>query len=130
VTARGEIWWSRTDDEWPLVLLSGAGEGELRAVQIVAPATEEQKRGFVVLSPEQVTADVDPTAAGGVGIEVPITLGEARTGVVRVALPREDRIFCTWQLTVAPDDLVERAGVLPAETMRQLELALQLAGVE
>ncbi|GLZ01856.1 hypothetical protein [Actinoplanes sp. NBRC 103695] len=130
MTARGELWWSRADDEWPIVLLSGAGEPELRAVQVVAPATEDQKRGFVVLSPEQVTADVDPSAAGGVGIEVPVIVDEHRAGVVRVALPREDRIFCTWQLTVAPEDLIERAGILPAGTMRQLEFALRLAGVE
>lgn len=137
---RGEVWWAKLDSEWPIVLLSGGDSTEFRAVQIVAPATVAQKRGFVVLSPEvaadareraQAIASASP-AIGGVGIEVPLGPAEglARAGVVRVALPQQGRIFCTWQVTVTRDALVEQVGTLSAAKMGQLEIAVRLAGIE
>jgi len=125
---RGEVWWAQGDTEFPVVLLSGEeSPEEFRAVQIVAPATEAQKHGFVVLS-AQAAADAVP----GDGIEVFLGPAEGlgRAGVVRVALPHPDRIFCTWQLTVAPDDLVERAGTLSAAKLAELEIAVRLSGIE
>lgn len=110
------------------------------AVHVVAPATAAQKRGFILLSPEEAADDgararavasIGP-AVGAVGVEVPIEFtdaGTARVGVVRVALPQDGRIFCTWQLTVARDALTERVGVLSAARMRQLEAVIRLAGI-
>lgn len=89
------------EDEWPVVLLSA----DLQAMQIVAPATEEQKRGFLILSPDDAVDGPRPPDIAGVGIEVPFGADEGlpRPGVVRVALPQNDRIFCTWLLEVAPE---------------------------
>jgi mRNA interferase MazF len=137
---RGEVWWAKVDNEFPIVLLSSEESTGFRAVHIVEPATVAQKRGFVVLSPEaaanareraQAVASAGPTI-GGVGIEVPLDSAEGldRSGVVRVALPHGDRIFCTWQLTVDRDALVERVGTLSATKMAQLEVAVRLAGIE
>jgi mRNA interferase MazF len=137
---RGEVWWAKVDSEFPIVLLSGGGSTEFRAVYIVAPATIAQRRGFVVLSPE-VAANARERAravvsagpgVGGVGIEVPLGSGEGldRAGVVRVALPQEDRIFCTWQLTVDRDALVKQVGTLSATKMGHLEIAVRLAQIE
>jgi mRNA interferase MazF len=125
---RGEVWWAQGDTEFPVVLLSGGESPELRAVQIVAPATEAQKRGFVVLSAAEAAADAGP----GVGIEVFLGPAEGldRAGVVRVAVPHPDRIFCTWQLTVARDDLLERVGTLSGAKLAELEIAVRLAGIE
>ena len=125
---RGEVWWAKIDSEFPIVLLSGE------------ESTVAQKRGFVVLSPEvavdprqraQAVASAGP-AIGGVGIEVPLGSAESleRAGVVRVALPQQDRIFCTWQLTVNRDALVKQVGTLSATKMRQLEIAVRLAGID
>jgi mRNA interferase MazF len=127
---RGEVWWAQGDTEFPVVLLSGAESPELRAVQIVAPATEAQKRGFVVLSAAEAAAAAD--AGPGVGIEVFLGAAEGldRAGVVRVALPHPDRIFCTWQLTVARDALIERAGTLSGAKLAELQIAVRLAGIE
>jgi mRNA interferase MazF len=55
---RGEVWWALVGERCPVVLLTGDGDPEVRAVQIVAPATAEQKRGFTILSGEQA-ADPD-----------------------------------------------------------------------
>jgi mRNA interferase MazF len=101
------------------------------AIRVVAPATAEQKRGFVVLSGaeaaddptrERILAAADPSA-GAVGAEVEIE----RLGVVRVAFPRAGKIFCTWETALAADDLIERIGVLSPETQRQLEVVMRLA---
>ena len=35
---RGEVWWALLDEKRPVVLLSRDGAGELRAIQVVAPA--------------------------------------------------------------------------------------------
>ncbi|MFG2045506.1 hypothetical protein [Dactylosporangium sp. NPDC048998] len=137
---RGEVWWTAFDREWPVVLLSGGDCPQFRAMQIVAPATAAQQRGFVILSAEvaadarkraQAVAAAGP-AIGGMGIEVQLGEDEGllRAGVVRMALPRAGRIFCTWQLCVTRDALIEHAGTLSAAKMRELEIAVRLAGIE
>jgi mRNA interferase MazF len=139
---RGEVWWALIGEKCPVVLLSGAERAEFRAMQIVAPATAAQKRGFVVLpgheaadsrSLRRAVGSAGPgSGIGGVGVQVEIGVPEGfpRAGVVRVALPREGRIFCTWMVTLTEGDLIERAGVLSSPKLDQLANALRLAGIE
>jgi len=135
---RGEVWWARFDQARPVVLLSGGAGPEFQVMQIVAPATPAEKRGFVVMSGEQA-ADPDQrrriVAAAGpgvraVGIEVRFGASEglAEDGVVRVALPRDGTIFCTWGVSLGAEYLVERIGVLSAAKLRELDVAMELAG--
>ncbi len=137
---RGELWWARLEEQVPIVVLSGNGETGLRAVQIVEPATVAEKRGFVVLSGEeaadvrvrnQIIAAAD-AAIGAVGVEVHVGAAEglAYPGVVRVALPRDGHVFCTWLLTLTAQSLIRRIGVLTPEKLRQLDNALRLAAIE
>jgi mRNA interferase MazF len=109
--ARGEIWWVVLDEKRPVVLLSPDEDTELRAVQVVAPA------------------GVDLT---GVGIEVRLGAEEglAQAGVVRVALPADDFIPCTWLVTVTCEDLIEQAGTLSPAKLREVTDMLQVAGIE
>jgi mRNA interferase MazF len=137
---RGEVWWALIDGRRPVVLLSGGEASELRAMQIVAPATAGQKSGFVVLSGEEASDAAQlrqivaaaGEAIGGVGVEVEIGVGEglADAGVVRVALPRDGHIFCTWLVTLTPNYLIERVGVLSPAKLSQLDNALRLAAIE
>jgi mRNA interferase MazF len=136
---RGEVWWALIDEKCLVVLLS-AEASEFRAMRIVAPATAAEKRGFVVLTGEeasdsramqQIIASAG-TDIGGVGVEVEVGAREGlpHDGVVRVALPRDGRIFCTWLVTLTRDYLIERAGMLSSTKLRQLDNALRLAGIE
>jgi mRNA interferase MazF len=137
---RGEVWWALIDEKRPVVLLSGAEASEFRAMQIVAPATAAEKRGFVVMSGEEAADSSvlrriiasSGAATGGVGVEVEIGSAEGlpHDGVVRVALPRDGHIFCTWLVTLTPDYLIERAGTLSPARLGQLDNALRLAGIE
>jgi mRNA interferase MazF len=133
---RGEVWWAVVGDRCPVVLLTGDAEPDIRAIQIVAPATAEQKRGFTLLSGEQVT---DPGAvrlatspANMVGVEVEFGTEEGLPfpGVVRVALPLDGHIFCTGLVTLTRESLVERAGMLSPAKLDQLAAALRLARIE
>jgi mRNA interferase MazF len=137
---RGEVWWALIGEKCLVVLLSGDGEPEFRAMRIVAPATAEQKRGFVVMSGEEA-ADSGvmqqiitsaPTGIGGVGVEVEVGTREGLPyeGVVRVALPHDSRIFCTWLVTLTRESLVEQAGALSGTKLDQLANALRLARIE
>ncbi len=135
---RGEVWWALVGERCPVVLLSGAEELELRAMHIVAAATDDEKRGFVVLSGEEA-ADarvlrqaLGPAGTSLVGVEVEIGTQEGlpENGVVRVALPRDGHIFCTWLVTLTRENLVERAGALSATKLDQLATALRLARIE
>ena len=134
---RGEVWWAFIGERCPVVLLSGDEEPEFRAMRIVAPATAEQKRGFVVLSGEeaadsQVMQQILGSAATTVtGIEVAVGTGEGLTrgGVVRVALPRAGHVFCTWLVTLTRESLIERAGALAPAKLDQLVNALRLAQI-
>ncbi len=135
---RGEIWWAALDDECPVVLLSDGPGPEFRVVRIVAPATAAEKQGFVLMSGEQAV-DADErrriVESGGpdvraIGIEVFIGTQEglAEPGVVRVALPLNSKIFCTWLLSLGADYLIERIGVLSPLKLRELDLAMELSG--
>jgi mRNA interferase MazF len=137
---RGEVWWALLDELRPVVLLSGAEEPGLRAMHIVAAATADEKRGFVVLSGEeaadppvlQQALDSVGVGVGGVGVEIDVGAleGLPAGGVVRVGLPRADRIFCTWLVTLTRENLVAQAGALSSTTLDQLTTALRLARVE
>lgn len=137
---RGEFWWAQFDDKRPVVLLSGGAGPEFRAVQIVAPATPVEKQGFLQMSGEQaVDADerrrVVETAGPDVraiGIEVFFGAQEglAEEGVVRVALPMDGKIFCTWVLSLGGKYLIERIGVLSPAKRRELDVAMELSGAE
>ncbi|MEV6349687.1 hypothetical protein [Actinoplanes sp. NPDC051851] len=137
---RGELWWARLDEERAVVLLSGGPGPDFPAVQIVAPATPAQKAGFLLLSGDQA-ADPDERrrvldAAGpdprATGIEVFFGAEEglAEPGVVRVALPQQGKIFCTWGTTVSRDSLLTRIGLLSPAKQHELDVALALAGRE
>lgn len=136
---RGEVWWAQLDEKRPVVLLSGGTGPEFHAMQIVAPATPAQKRGFVVMSggeaidaeQRQRIIDSAGSAVAAVGVEVAIGAGEGLThdGVVRVALCREGKIFCTWLLTLTEDCLIERVGVLSPQKLREFDNALELAAI-
>jgi mRNA interferase MazF len=137
---RGEVWWAQIDEKRPVVLLSGGAGPEFLAMQIVEPATPAQKLGFVLMSGEQAVdvderrrileeAGPDPLA---VGIEVFFGSEEglAESGVVRVALPKAGKIFCTWGTTVCKKSLLERTGTLSPAKQHELDVALALAGQE
>jgi mRNA interferase MazF len=134
---RGEVWWALIGQRCPVVLLTGESDPELRAVQIVASATAEQRHGFTILSGEQA-ADPDVmrqviastgTGIRGVGVEVEMGTHEGLPvpGVIRVALPQRGRTFCTWLVTLTRESLLERAGVLSSVKLDQLAAALRLA---
>jgi mRNA interferase MazF len=137
---RGEVWWAFIGERCPVVLLSGDGEPELRAIQIVAPATAEEKRGFVVLSGQeaadsramQQAIGSAGTGIGGVGVEVEVGTHEGlpHGGVVRVALPRDGHIFCTWLVSLTRESLLEQAGALSRTKLDELANALRLARIE
>lgn len=137
---RGELWWAQFDEKRPVVLLSGGAGPEVLGMQIVEPATPAQKLGFVLMSAEQAVdvderrriveeAGPDPRA---IGIEVFFGAEEGleESGVVRVALPKDGKIFCTWEMTVSVEFLIEKIGVLSPAKQHELDIALSLAGRE
>ena len=135
---RGELWWVALSDKRPVVLLSDGADKKFCAVQIVPPATATEKLGFVLMSGEQA-ADANERcriieAAGphvrAIGIEVFLGTQEglATEGVVRVALPRSGKIFCTWTLSLGWIDLIQRIGVLSPSKQNELDVALELSG--
>ncbi|MCY1144420.1 hypothetical protein OWR29_41035 [Actinoplanes sp. Pm04-4] len=116
----------------PVVLLGEAGVGgEVPAIQVVEPATAEQKRGFTFLDPDFLPDEAPAGARAGItGIEVPVGPDEGLDppGVVRLALPHEGHIFCTWRTGLTADHLIERIGSLSPTAMHRLDHALYLAG--
>ena len=137
---RGEVWWAQIDGKRPAVLLQGGAGPDFPAMQIVEPATPEQKLGFVLMSGEQAvdvderrriieSAGPDPRA---IGIEVFFGAEEglAESGVVRVALPKAGKIFCTWDTTVGEESLLKRIGTLSPAKQHELDVALALADRE
>ena len=137
---RGEVWWTFIGEKCPVVLLSGDGSCGFRAIQIVTPATADERQGFLVLTGEEATDPqvvqqaIGPSQAAyrAIGIEVKLGAGEGLPvdGVVRVAFPRDGQIYCTWLVTVVPDTLMEKAGELSSPKLDELANALRLAGVE
>lgn len=105
-------------------------------MQIVGPATSTQRRGFLIMSADQaVDADVryrvvaEAGPVQGVGIEVWFGRSEglAGAGVVRVALPRDGTIFCTWGTSLNEELLIERIGACSPEKLHELDVAMELA---
>ncbi|WP_232320086.1 type II toxin-antitoxin system PemK/MazF family toxin [Herbidospora daliensis] len=91
-----------------VVLLSGDEASGFRVMQVVAPA------------------GVD---ISGLGIEVTVGTGEGLPfeGALRLAFPRPGFTPCTWLTTVSRDDLMERAAVLSAAKLGEIDDALRLA---
>ena len=106
---RGEVWWVQFEERRPVVLLSGDAASGFQALQIVPPSG----------------ADLD-----GLGIEVPIGPAEGlpHAGVVRLAFPHPDFLFCTWLTTLDASSLEERACVLPAGKLDEIDEAVRRAG--
>ncbi|MFD5712328.1 type II toxin-antitoxin system PemK/MazF family toxin [Streptomyces pharetrae] len=106
---RGEIRWVDFDERHPVVLLSDDESSAFQAMQVVAPA------------------GVD---ISGLGVEVAVGAleGLPYEGVLRFAFPRPGFTPCTWLTTVARDDLIERAGVLPSAKLSEVTEALRAAG--
>nr|WP_237542753.1 hypothetical protein [Streptomyces sp. SID4919] len=90
-------------------MLSVDDASGIRAMQVVAPA------------------GVD---ISGLGVEVRVgaTEGLPFEGVLRFAIARPGLTPCTWLTTVARDDLIERAGVLPSAKLSEIEDALRTGG--
>jgi len=103
---RGEIWWVEFDERRPVVLLSGEGPSGFLAVQVVAPA------------------DTDISGLG-VEVEVGVREGLPFDGVLRFVFPRPGLTPCTWLTTVGPEDLIERAGTVPAAKLSEIDDAVR-----
>jgi mRNA interferase MazF len=103
---RGEIWWVEFDERRPVVLLSEQGPSGFLAMQVVAPAD---------------------TDISGLGVEVEVGVGEGLPtgGVLRFAFPRPGFTPCTWLTTVGSEDLLERAGTVPAAKLSEIDEALR-----
>jgi mRNA interferase MazF len=134
---RGELWWAQIDEKRPVVLLSSDAGPDVNAMQIVAPATSAEERGFLIMSGDQVidadnrrriVAEAGPVQAVGIEVWFGSSEGLAEEGVVRVALPLEGKILCTWGLTVREEFLIERIGICSPEKLHELDVAMELAG--
>ena len=106
-------------------------------MQIVAPATLAEKRGFLIMSGDQVVdadnrrrivAEAGPVQAVGIEVWFGSSEGLAEEGVVRVALPQDGTIFCTWAMSLSEEFLIERIGVCSPEKLHELDVAMELAG--
>ena len=117
-----------------MALLSCDARPEVQVMQIVAPATSKERRGFLIMSGDQpVDADARRRAVAearpvqGVGIEVWFGRSEglAEDGVVRVALPQDGKIFCTWGTSIDEEFLIKRIGACSEEKLRELDVAVE-----
>jgi mRNA interferase MazF len=108
---RGEVWWAEFDERRPVVLLSEEAPLRFQAMQVVAPAD---------------------TDISGLAIEVAIGVKEGLPfdGVLRFGLPWPGFTPCTWLTTVSRDDLIERAGALPAAKLSEIDDALHASKQE
>jgi mRNA interferase MazF len=68
------------------------------------------------------------TRAVGIEVFFGAEEGLAQTGVVRVALPKAGKIFCTWRTAVGEESLIKRLGALSPAKQHELDVALALAG--
>lgn len=119
-----------------MVVLSDDARPDVHAVQIVAPATSVERRGFLIMSGDQavdadnrrrIVAEAGPVRAVGIEVRFGTSEGLAEEGVVRVALPQNGTIFCTWVVSLSEESLIERIGVCSAEKLRELDAAIELA---
>ena len=104
---RGEVWWVQFDERRPVVLLSGDETSGFEAVQVVAAAD---------VSLDDLGVEVPVGAAQGLPFE----------GVLRFGFARPGFTPCTWATTLSGDDLIERAGTLPAATVAEIEDAMRV----
>jgi mRNA interferase MazF len=134
---RGELWWAQLDEKRPVVVLSDDAHPDVHVMQIVAPATAAEKRGFLIMSGDQavdadtrrrVVAEAGPVQAVGIEVWFGSSEGLAEEGVVRVALPQKGTTFCTWAMSLSEELLIERIGVCSPEKLRELDAAIELAG--
>jgi mRNA interferase MazF len=134
---RGELWWAQIDEKRPVVLLSRDARPDVHVMQIVAPATSDEKRGFLIMSVDQavdadnrrrIVAEAGPVRAVGIEVWFGSSEGLAEEGVVRVALPQDGTIFCTWGMSLSEEFLIERIGVCSPEKLHELDVAMELAG--
>jgi len=72
------------------------------------------------------------TNIDGIAVEVPVGSEEGLPveGVLRVALPRSDRILCNWLVTLPQAGLLERIGFLSPTKLSQLGDVLRLGQLE
>jgi len=119
-----------------VVVLSDDARPEVHVMQIVAPATSAEKRGFLIMSGDQavdvdnrrrIIAEAGPVQAGGIEVWFGSSEGLAEEGVVRVALPQNGNIFCTWAMSLSEEFLIERIGVCSREKLHELNAAIELA---
>ncbi|MEV0246828.1 type II toxin-antitoxin system PemK/MazF family toxin [Nocardia sp. NPDC050712] len=105
---RGEVWWVEFDERRPVVLLDGDESSGFQTLQVVPPS------------------GID---LGGLGIEVQIGAieGVPYQGVVRLAFPNPDVVFCTWLTTVSAESLIARATVLTTAKLDEIDTALRLS---
>jgi mRNA interferase MazF len=134
---RGELWWAQIDEKRPVVLLSRDARPDVHVMQIVAPATSAEKRGFLIMSVDQavdadnrrrIVAEAGPVRAVGIEVWFGSSEGLVEEGVVRVALPQDGTIFCTWGMSLSEEFLIERIGVCSPEKLHELDVAMELAG--
>lgn len=106
----GDVWWAQFDEPRPVVLLAKVAPGTFQGMQIVEPVT------------------IDIT---GFGLEVALGAADGLSvdGVVRVAFPLPGITPCTWRATLTEKDVLERAGTVSAEKLRQIGHALDLGGI-
>ena len=95
---RGEVWWAKVDKRRPVVLVSRDEAYAVRSLVITAPVT---------------------TTIRSYAVEVKVGRREG--------LPWECVINCDWLVTLPKEDLLERAGVLSASKLRQLDHSLRFA---
>jgi mRNA interferase MazF len=134
---RGELWWAQIDEKRLVVLLSCDARPEVHVMQIVAPATPAERRGFLIMSGDQavdadvrrrIIAEARPVHAVLIEVWFGRSEGLAEEGVVRVALPQDGTIFCTWGTSLSDDFLIERIGACSPEKLHELDVAMELAG--
>ncbi len=134
---RGELWWVQYDEKRPVVLLSCDARPEIQVVQIVPPATSAQKRDFLIMPGDQAidadvrrrkVAEASPVQAVLIEVWFGRSEGLAEEGVVRVALPQEGTMFCTWGTSLSEEFLTERIGACSPEKLHELDVAMELAG--
>jgi mRNA interferase MazF len=106
---RGEVWWVEFDERRPVVLLSEDESSGFVAMQVVAPADSD-------------ISDL------GVEVALGVLEGLPFEGVLRFGFPWPGFTPCTWLTTLRREDLIERAGVLSAAKLSEIDDAHSAAG--
>lgn len=108
--SRGEVWLAFGPQRCPVVILSARDESEFRGIYVVS------------------AADTD---ISGIAIELPVGHNDGVTSsVVRVAIARQDRINCSWLVSLQESDLNTMVGMLNEEKLSKLAEMLRVGGLE